>query len=59
VSPEDLVLSKFDWARVSLSELQLGDVRNIQDAVPGLDWAYMEHWARELRVEPLLKKVKP
>lgn len=59
VSPEDLVLSKLDWARESLSELQFGDVRNILDAVPGLDWAYMEHWARDLGIEPLLEKVKP
>ncbi len=58
VSPEDLVLSKLYWARDSLSELQLGDVRNIVDAVFTLDWAYMDHWARELGVEPLLEKVK-
>jgi hypothetical protein len=59
VSPEDLILSKLYWARDSLSELQLGDVRNILDAVPTLDWEYMEHWARELGIQPLLEKVKP
>ncbi len=59
VSPEDLVLSKLYWARDSLSELQLGDVRNILDAMPSLDWAYMETWARDLGIEPLLEKVKP
>jgi hypothetical protein len=58
VSPEDLILSKLHWARESLSELQLGDVRNILEAVPTLDWAYMKHWARELGIEPLLEKVK-
>ncbi|WP_164012205.1 nucleotidyltransferase family protein [Pyxidicoccus trucidator] len=58
VSAEDLILSKLHWARDSLSEMQLGDVRNILDAVPDLDWAYMEYWARDLGVEPLLEKVK-
>ncbi|WP_163991212.1 nucleotidyltransferase family protein [Pyxidicoccus caerfyrddinensis] len=58
VSPEDLVLSKLYWARDSLSEMQLGDVSNIIDALPALDWAYMAHWARDLGIEPLLEKVK-
>lgn len=58
VSPEDLVLSKLYWARDSLSEMQLGDVRNIVEAVSGLDWAYMARWARELDIESLLEKVK-
>ncbi len=58
VSPEDLILSKLHWARESLSELQLSDVRNIVEAVPALDWAYMEHWSRELGIEHLLEKVK-
>lgn len=58
VAPEDLILSKLYWARESLSELQLGDVRNILEAVPSLDWAYMEHWARELGIEPMLERVK-
>ncbi len=58
VSAEDLILSKLHWARESLSELQLGDVRNILEAVPALDWPYLQHWARELGIEPLLEKVK-
>ena len=58
VSPEDLVLSKLHWARDSLSELQLLDVRNLLEALPALDWAYVEHWARELGIAPLLEKVK-
>ena len=58
VSPEDLILSKLYWARESLSELQMGDVRNMLEAVPTLDQAYLAHWARELGIEPLLEKVK-
>lgn len=59
VSPEDLILSKLHWARESLSELQLGDVRNLLEALPALDWVYLEHWARELGIHPLLERVKP
>jgi len=43
VSPEDLILSKLYWSRESLSEMQLGDVRNILEALPSVDRAYMEH----------------
>lgn len=58
VAPEDLILSKLYWARESLSELQLGDVRNLLEAVPTVDWEYMEHWAQELGIRPLLEEVK-
>ncbi|MCP3062760.1 nucleotidyltransferase family protein [Myxococcus sp. K38C18041901] len=59
VSPEDLVLSKLYWARDSLSEMQLGDVRNILEATSSMDWTYLRHWARDLGIESLLEKVKP
>jgi hypothetical protein len=59
VSPEDLVLSKLYWARDSLSEMQMGDVRNIVDATSSMDWAYLMHWARDLGIESLLETVKP
>jgi hypothetical protein len=58
VAPEDLILSKLHWARDSHSEVQLGDVRNLLEAVPALDWPYLERWARELGVEPLLEEVR-
>jgi hypothetical protein len=58
VSPEDLVLSKLDWARDSRSELQLGDVRNLLASVPDLDGRYLDHWAAELGVADLLASVR-
>jgi hypothetical protein len=41
-----------------LSELQLGDVRNLIACAPGLDWSYLEHWAADLNVADLLHEVR-
>ena len=58
VTPEDLILSKLFWAKDSLSELQLGDVRNLLEAPGGLDQRYLEKWVRELGLEEVYAKVK-
>jgi len=57
-TPEDLVLSKLYWAKESLSELQLGDVKNLLKSVKILDKDYLEQWARYLDIEELYRKVK-
>jgi hypothetical protein len=57
VAPEDLILSKLDWARESRSEVQLGDVRNVLAAVPDIDHGYVASWASRLGVESLLREV--
>lgn len=54
VSPEDLVLSKLEWARESGSELQMRDVRHLLEAP--LDRAYLARWAERLGVAALLKE---
>ncbi|MBM3824258.1 MAG: hypothetical protein FJ404_15450 [Verrucomicrobia bacterium] len=51
VSKEDLIISKLWWARDSLSELQLRDVRNLADT--GGDKAYIERWTKELGLHTL------
>jgi len=58
VSPEDLILSKLDWARDSRFEVQLRDVRNVIAAQPLLDWAYVSSWADRLGVRALLDEVR-
>jgi hypothetical protein len=58
-APEDLALSKLDWARDSRSELQLADVRNLLDAVPDLDRRYLAAWATKLGLSDLLAEVMP
>jgi hypothetical protein len=57
VAPEDLILSKLDWAKESRSQTQLGDVRNLLKSVQGLDTAYLNHWAVRLGLGTLLQEV--
>ena len=57
-SPEDLLLSKLDWAKDSRSELQLRDARNLVVSVPEMDWGYLSKWAAELGVAGLLDEVR-
>ena len=54
VSPEDLILSKLDWARDTRSEVQLGDVAQLLQAP--VDRDYLRVWAARLAVEDLLRK---
>ena len=59
VAPEDLLLSKLDWARDSRSEVQLRDVQRLINAQPSLDWTYIEEWAARLGLRELLREVRP
>lgn len=57
ISPEDLMVMKLLWAKDSLSELQLGDVRNMLRSVDSLDNHYIKHWVDELDLMNVYKKV--
>jgi hypothetical protein len=57
VSPEDLILSKLDWAKESRSQMQLDDVRNLLRSVKGLDIAYLTRWADRLGLATLYREV--
>ncbi len=56
-SPEDLVISKLYWAKDSLSEMQIRDVRNIFKTVPDIDIDYIEKWIKKLGIEDIYKTV--
>lgn len=58
VAPEDLVLSKLFWAKDNHSERQLADVRGVLKQVEGLDYSYMEAWARELGISDLFEEAR-
>jgi len=58
VSPEDLLLSKLDWARDSRSEVQLRDVQKLIKAQPSLDWTYIQDWADRLGLRELVREVR-
>ena len=59
VRPEDLILSKLFWAKESLSEMQLGDVKNLLLSVKNLDTVYLRHWVESLHLQEIYEKVKP
>ncbi len=42
VAPEDLILSKLEWAKESHSQMQLGDVRNLRRSAQNLAALYRE-----------------
>jgi hypothetical protein len=58
-SPEDVILSKLEWAKLGESERQVNDALNIarvQKEV--LDLKYINHWASELGIVDLWETVK-
>ena len=57
VAPEDLILSKLEWAKDSRSEMQLSDVRHFLTSVKLLNRRYLLRWAKELGVESLYREV--
>jgi len=58
VAPEDLIISKLDWARDTRSQVQLGDVRHLLRSVPDLDRAYLEQWIARLDLASLYREVR-
>ncbi len=58
VAPEDLILSKLEWANQTQSEVQLTDVRNLLQSVKRLNRRYLVRWAKQLGIESLYQKVK-
>lgn len=59
VSPEDSILSKLEWTKLTDSDRQLADVTGIIAAYNNLDWDYIEHWAAELELGTELARVRP
>lgn len=58
ISPEDLILSKLEWSRESLSEVQERDIKNILKTLgPSLDKQYLEKWATIKGMEERLRKL--
>ncbi|MDD5747695.1 MAG: hypothetical protein PHP64_01360 [Actinomycetota bacterium] len=59
-SPEDTILQKLKWAKLSGgSEKQLLDALQVYEVqFEKLEMDYLRYWARELGVEPLLKRIE-
>ncbi len=58
-APEDLIISKLYWAKDSMSEMQLNDVRNLMKSVKGLDYDYIESRVERLGVRDAYERVRP
>lgn len=56
-SLEDLIIAKLWWAKESLSELQLNDVRNLVTSSSQIDRAYIDRWVRDLDLKNVYQKV--
>jgi hypothetical protein len=57
-SPEDVILAKLEWDRITPSERQLQDVLNVLRARwPQLDLDYLRRWAPELGVSQRLEEL--
>jgi hypothetical protein len=56
VAPEDLIISKLDWARDTHSEVQIADVRNLLASVPDLDRDYLGRWVERLGLDSLYRE---
>lgn len=57
VSQEDLIISKLDWAKDSLSKTQLNDVKNIIQSSKALDQTYLDKWIKELDLTDVYSQV--
>ena len=56
VAPEDLILSKLEWARDSRSAVQLADVRNLAESATDLDRQYLAEWIERLGLSALYRE---
>lgn len=58
-SPEDTILAKLKWAKLSGgSEKQFTDALRVYEVqFKKLNMDYLEHWAKELGVEPMLQRI--
>jgi len=55
-SPEDTILSKLEWSKLSGSQRQFSDALGVaQVQRDRLDRGYLEHWARDLGLEEELR----
>lgn len=57
LSPEDLILSKLLWSKLSESELQLGDVESILRIQKKLDRRYLDKWSKIHYTAEILNKL--
>ena len=58
VSPEDLILSKLRWHKISESSRQLEDVESIIKIQRKLDWKYLSRWSKIHKTSGVLESLR-
>ncbi len=59
LSAEDSILSKLEWVRQGGSLRQIEDAGTVLDVqAEKIDFAYLDHWAKELGLTDLLDKIR-
>lgn len=58
LAPEDLILAKLEWTRISRSDRQITDVRALLNGVPDIDLEYLDSSAAELGLVELLEEAR-
>lgn len=59
ITPEDLILAKLNWNKISPSDKQLEDIKSIfKISGEKLDRKYLTKWAKKLGVDDILKNLK-
>ena len=56
VSIEDLIISKLVWAKDSLSEMQLMDIKNLLARGKAIDAQYLQKWVHSLGLQDVYNK---
>lgn len=56
-SPEDLIISKLYWAKDSLSEMQIKDVKGLFGSVKNLDVEYIKKWVQRFKLDFIYERV--
>ncbi len=57
VAPEDLIISKLLWAKDSLSDYQIRDVKNLLSSTKNLDEEYIKNWVKTLDLNIIFEAV--
>lgn len=56
-TPEDLIISKLNWAKDSYSRAQIDDVKNIINDCANLDLDYLNKWIEKLNLKQIYQEV--
>ncbi len=57
VSIEDLIISKVEWAKDSLSEFQGYDIKSLLRTGKSIDREYLDYWLNELNLTEIFNKL--